>query len=348
MGDDLTDSGIPTTYEYLVMWTYRHEFMNANLSLHTHQIGQRECTGVLTMSKDGVVKHGRNSDQFPREARNLTLALRFIEHDGETNTERLLFSAVDWYWFTSGVRTAVRKGVASISGNGRDGAEGGPKTTPLQWVLDKIKVGAIPDMLLFRIVLLAENEGQEPPFERVLRMLATADLATPSYYVVAGSGVADGALIARGNDLNNSTEPRIIGNAVFRMGSAGINGRPPNWALVQSNYDVWKPDPDSDPRRKLATNLVWKYGQDLASSDLGLFAIMSTTPVHDTETAFTAVMCPATGSIQAFIKDALVPAPLNMSAWRASCAKQVTEYGSQCTKKDDTGRVEELSAALVT
>ena len=91
--------------------------------------------------------HGRNEDLEPRVARNLTLSLRFVGlSDGR------VLHGTDWYWFTTGLRTAMMKGAVSISGNYRFG-----QASPLSWVLSEIESGVIPDMLLFRQALSSAN-----------------------------------------------------------------------------------------------------------------------------------------------------------------------------------------------
>ena len=63
--------------------------------------------------------------------RNVTLRVRF------TKGNSTVFDGVDWYWFTTGVSRAVRKGVASLQENWRS-----LKTlVPLDEMLKRIKAG---------------------------------------------------------------------------------------------------------------------------------------------------------------------------------------------------------------
>ena len=46
---------------------------------------------------------------------------------------------------------------------------------------------------------------------------------------------------------------------------------------------------------------------DATATSLDLFAVASAYPVHNPHTAFTAVMDPSTGALQAYVRDALCP-----------------------------------------
>ena len=77
------------------------------------------------------------------------------------------------------------------------------------------------------------------------------------------------------------------------------------WYLAQTNDDYWKPD--TDRRRAVAAATLDNLGRTAAASPLGLFAAAGTYPVHNPNTAFTAVMQPATGAFEAFVRVAMCP-----------------------------------------
>mmetsp|Transcript_68414 Transcript_68414/g.216432 ORF Transcript_68414/g.216432 Transcript_68414/m.216432 type:complete len:432 (-) Transcript_68414:24-1319(-) len=310
VAEELRDNGIAVSFEYLSAWAYRHELQHASTDGLS---GLAACSGIVVQGPDGSIRHGRNEDLEPRVARNLTLSLRFLGPGAEP-----LLRGTDWYWFTTGLRTAMRPRVASISGNFRFAP---PR--PLGDVLSEIGHGVMPDMLLFRSALLDAGVGS---FEPLLKHLASVPVATPSYYVVAGTRAGEGAVVARA-PVNGTA-----GSRVLRMGSEDIVGKPPPWALVQSNYDLWEADHREDPRRTVATNLLAAYGQDLGASALGLYAALSTYPVHNEDTAYTTTMSAGTGEFTSFMRMPIAPAPAEKKCWEACCKPESVTYGTQCAE----------------
>ena len=77
--------------------------------------------------------------------------------------------------------------------------------------------------------------------------------------------------------------------------------------LVQTNYDRDAPDPPGDDRRTVCERTLAQYGQGAAGSALGVYAAMSTYNVHNAGTAYTAIMCAATGELHSFVRVAMVP-----------------------------------------
>ena len=303
---DFAASGHPVTFEYLVGWVYFHELAHSDLLRpDARDDVRRECTGVVAQDASGGIHHAANMDQSPPAVRNVTLRVRFVQGD------ELLFEGVDWYWFTTGVSRAVRKGLASVQENWRTAA-----LRPAKQVLADIGAGAAPHILVFRSAL-----SQQPPpsFDGLLAQLSSVRLAAPFYVVAAGTRPTEGAVLAR-----NLT---AVDHGVLRL--APGSGR---WALVQTNYDHWVADPPEDPRRSAGEAVVAQLGQRQAraaprapptthrvptappaaqaASSLGLFAVCSQYPVHNPHTAYTAVMRAATGAR----RDASLLAPLRHRA----------------------------------
>ena len=76
---------------------------------------------------------------------------------------------------------------------------------------------------------------------------------------------------------------------------------------LQTNYDQPGPDCASDARRTKAEETMRSLGQDEGSTQLGVFAAVSTPPVLNDGTAYTAVMRAATGELHAFVRDSTAP-----------------------------------------
>ena len=67
------------------------------------------------------------------------------------------------------------------------------------------------------------------------------------------------------------------------------------------------PDPPSDDRRTVCERTLAQYGRAAAGSALGTYAAMSTYNVHNPDTAYTAIMCAATGELHPFVRVAMLP-----------------------------------------
>ena len=79
------------------------------------------------------------------------------------------------------------------------------------------------------------------------------------------------------------------------------------WMVAQTNYDPWQTDPPADARRTAALRVLAGSGQALGGSPPGLLAAAGTYPVHSPDTAYTAVMRAGDGSLDAWVRDQLVP-----------------------------------------
>jgi hypothetical protein len=127
------------------------------------------------------------------------------------------------------------------------------------------------------------------------------ELAAPYYVVTAGTSALQGVIMARSKSA--------VDSEVWL-------GREGGWFVVQTNYDQCKtvapgintstapchalPDAANDPRRTAALESLSSLGQPLASSTAGAFAVVSAYPVHNPDTAFTAVMSAADGTLGAY------------------------------------------------
>lgn len=277
------------SFEYLAAWLYFHELAHSDIAAG---IEERECTGILTQSFDGSVLHGSNMDQEPMAARNLTLHIRAVDRHGE-----LIFEGVDWYTLLStGVSRAVRKGLASVQENWRHS-----QPRPLADVLSDIEDGAISQMLLFRRFFTTAHAaalaGTSLTFDDFVQNVTNSRLAAPFYIVAGGARRGQGVVIAR--DLTGAVDISRLGRPTENSSS--------DLFLCQCNTDRWLPDDLADPRRTAAETLLRRLGSWEGTTQLDLFAVMSSYPVHNPHTAYTAMMSAATGEFHAYIREAVCP-----------------------------------------
>ena len=88
--------------------------------------------------------------------------------------------------------------------------------------------------------------------------------------------------------------------------------------MVQTNYDQPGPDCPTDARRTKAEETMLGLGQDEGSTQLGVFAAVSTQPVLNEGTAYTAIMRAATGELHAFVRDSTTCPSARRAARRSS------------------------------
>jgi len=268
-------AGYVVTFEYLCGWVWFHELAHSDLQ---RGVATPECTGIIGEDANKNILHARNMDQSPTSVRNITLHVTFMK-EGE-----VLFDSVDWYWFTAGVMTAVRKGVTSLQENWRF-------TLPLDstLMLSQIAKGITPQMYLFRNILSTVPPASNA-FETVVAYLSYTHLAAPLYFVVGGFNSGQGVIITR-----NNTGPM---NVVTMPSPISLS----NFSIVQTNYEPWLPDNPADARRTAAQAFLAGLKQTEAASELGLFAVLSSPPVLNEGTAYSVIMRAATGELHAFIR----------------------------------------------
>ncbi|CAD8125389.1 unnamed protein product [Paramecium sonneborni] len=241
------------TFEYMAGWAYFHEIAHI-----TNQF--QECTGVL-LSLDDQVIHGRNMDQAPKQGRNLVLHL-YIKKDGKNIGE-----VVDWYWFKGGFITALKYNVVALEENWRI-----DEYLTKESVMTYIKKGLPSLTQVFRDILINEKLNT---FEKVVQYLENNEVGCGLYNIVSGMQKDQGVIITRGSQETFQT---------IRLNtSIGIK------YLVQTNYDHWLPDPEYDPRRTEAENLLQGMKNNLMN-EFGVYAIMNTYPVHNEGTFLTVIM----------------------------------------------------------
>lgn len=338
----LLPAGASVSFEYLAGWVWFHELAHTELADfskacrggvpcaggRTPPASPPGCTGLVanqqgpwrTAAGLGDIVHVRNMDQSPAPLRNISLQLDF-ERSGE-----LQFRAVDWYWVGSGVMTAVRRGAASLEENWRFANVSSAD------VFAAAGNGTVPQLFVFRRLLeglpLAASGGPVsgalasaaaarslPPasFADVLARLEALRVASPMYVIAGGSFVGEGAVVVV-QTLAPPVCVQTIGNWSCGPGVPPTSRTPYDagtepWMVAQTNYDPWDVDPPSDARRTAALRVLAASGADLGGSPPGLMAAAGTYPVHNPDTAYTAVMRAGDGSLSAWAREALVPAP---------------------------------------
>lgn len=238
LADQFAAAGHPEiNVTFLCAWAYIHELAHADFNGTSAPTAKdpeshgssflefRDCTGVLAADYDGKVFHGRNMDKNIPGARNLTLRLTF------TKSSQVVAVAVDYYWFNVGFVTGYKSGVVSLSENWRKQYRDYDGNA----ILHDIYLGTMAQVWLFREALLNHYMN----YDQILQFLISSFVAAPMYAIIAGNQSWEGAVVSK--------EPQTQ-LPIYYLNKTSPNG----WFLVQTNYDMWVPDPQDDPRRTVA------------------------------------------------------------------------------------------------
>jgi N-acylethanolamine-hydrolysing acid amidase len=295
MVEEFRSVGMHVSFEYLAAWAYSHELGHIKKDEWAFAHGcdmantqpRASCSALITQDAHGGIHHVALMDQVPYEIRKVVLQVRFMRGD------ELLFEGVDWYWFTTGVTRAVRKGLVALQENWRSVT---PESDPAPMLQD-IFSGAVPQAWVFRRLLT------DPPlgYAQVVHQLSTMYLAAPYFVAVSGTRMDEGAVFARAS----ASDPN--GTVAGPDGIESLSDADGNWYLVQTNTDRWNPDNLFDPRRIYATAALEEAGRHRATSPLGLMEIGHVYPVLQQITAFSVYMSAKEGTMEAFINEPLIP-----------------------------------------
>jgi len=242
------------------------------------------CSGLLVAMPNGTVVHGRNMDfggNFPtRDGRVLYLPDVLVQvlfmRGGKP-----LYTSVQWPGYT-GIHTAMRFGGWSFEQNTRfhDGA------LSYQYGL---KHGAVGFELSARKIM-----ETTPDFEAAVKRLRQLDLMAPSYFIVAGPGPYQGAVITMDRGAHKKGTPLLTrlssGRNALRHGSLYTD-----WNIVQTNDDLNKKPLDT--RRPLEELRLARSTRAQVSPEW-VFGEMTGRALYNYLTVYTNVYVPATGYVK--------------------------------------------------
>lgn len=199
---------------------------------------ENACTGIVAQTTSGQILHGRNLDyNFAHELANVTLAVDF-QRNGST-----LFTAVT-FGPNPTFNTAVRYGSFSITHDERN------KGSILTNLFDIVVEGRPATFARIREAMETLSS-----YEDAVTFFSTVKLASPSYFILGGMKVGQGAVVTANRD----------GAAdVWRLDVGA--GR---WYLVETNYDHYGPPGAHDDRRHPLRRAMDATGQaDINSTTL--------------------------------------------------------------------------------
>jgi len=253
-----------------------------NLGYELFRVGG--CSGVLAAMPNGTVVHGRNMDYMgtyqTEDGRALQLPDVLIQvlwmRGGKP-----LFTSVQWPGFT-GIHTAMRFGSWSFEQNTRS------HTVPLSYQ-HGLKYGPRGFLLSARKIM-----ETTPDFEAAVEKLRRLDLMAPSYFIVAGAGPYQGAVITmdRGAGQTGAMPVTWLSTNRSSMRHSSVYT---DWGVVQTNDDLDKKP--LDKRRPNEELRLAQSTQELVSPSW-VFSEMTGGALYVGSTVFTSVFVPATGYVK--------------------------------------------------
>lgn len=221
----------------------------------------KACTSIVAEAENGTIYHGRNLDySFTDVLRNMTIICDF-QSNGTT-----LYTGTTFAGYV-GLLTGQKPHGFTISLDERDQGD---------WWMNALEalVAGTHGITSFFIRDTLGNPDMD--FEKAVYALANEQaFIAPSYLIVGGMGPRQGAVITR---------DRITALDVWMIDA--FNGR---WYLVETNYDHWEPPPAGDDRRDPAEKAMNETGRANIDGP-ALFNVLSTPPVLNDGTSYTAIM----------------------------------------------------------
>ena len=249
--------GMNVTVGQMIFWNMLYEVTAYNES----EIAA--CTSIVAnVLEDGSILHGRNLDYPLPVLRNMTVQLTF------TMKGKTVFTGTSFAGYI-GLMTGQRANGITISLNQRNKGE---------WWRNAVEAAATGThgIISFLIRNLLEDESVD--FDTAVTTLANSKLIAPCYLIVGGTKTDEGVVITHNRDGACD---------IWHLNQA--SGR---WFLVQTNYDHWQPPPSYDDRRDPAERAMNSTGQEALDKDT-MYQVLSTPPVLNDGTLFTAIMSAA-------------------------------------------------------
>ncbi|CAK8686196.1 unnamed protein product [Clavelina lepadiformis] len=244
------------------------------------------CTSIVAQDTNGTLYHARNLDFglfMGWDVKNHTWLITEYLRPLVVNVEfvkggKVLYKAVNFAGYV-GVLTGIKPGVLSFTLNERFNLDGG-FVGMLEWILGD-REGHWTSFLPRTVLESAAS------YDDAVSMLTKDELLAPVYYIVSGSKPGEGAVITR--------DRKETANVLKLNVTAG------DWYVVETNYDNWSNPPFFDNRRKPAKKCLDETGQK-RSQFPSIYDVLSTKPVLNKLTTYTALMRVDTGALETYIR----------------------------------------------
>ncbi|XP_012944643.1 acid ceramidase [Aplysia californica] len=243
------------------------------------------CTSIVAEDPSGALYHARNLDFglfIGWDVKNNTWAVTerlrplIVNLDWQSGG-RTVFKSVNFAGYT-GILTAVKPKLFTMSMDERFNIDGG-FVGIIKWLLGDHKQKWMG--FLTRDVM--ENATS---YSQARTMLANTVMLSPAYFILGGNQSGEGTVITR------SREAAVD---IWKMSNAS------RWYILETNYDHWEAPLFLDDRRAPAHKCMDAMGQK-NTGFAGIFNVLSSQPVLNKLTTYTALMKVSTGELETYIR----------------------------------------------
>lgn len=231
------------------------------------------CTSLVVADSDGVVYHGRSLDYEPRDALASATVMVNFQQKNQTAYKCMVplpyISATNWY-------TCLRPGAFSLSVNARAQGLWTEHNTTWTAFLQRISQGS--EMLLGEVAAAAMAKQT---YSEALIQLAVQPVLSSNYFILAGAGPWQGAIVTRFGNLS-SADVWALGSSTFKEPDTG--SVQPGWMRVQTNVDHWEPlGPYATHRRAHAVEMLQRKGQTAMGTSALWDVYLTNRPMNGSE-----------------------------------------------------------------
>ncbi|XP_065058054.1 acid ceramidase-like [Rhopilema esculentum] len=242
------------------------------------------CTSIVGQDKDGKLYHARNLDFglfMGWDMKNNTWAISELLRPLIFNVlyqkqGKVVYKAVHFLGYV-GIITGIKPGVFTLTVNERFALDGG-YIGLIEWLLGMNKARWMG-------FLTRETFENANSFDDAKKALSDDQLIAPVYFILGGTKPGEGCVITRSRtkslDVMSLDPPKGV------------------WYVLETNYDHWKAPLFIDDRRTPA-NTCMKNTTQAGMGFKGLFNVLSTKPVLNKLTVYTALLQVDSGTMTTY------------------------------------------------
>ncbi|KAL4230413.1 N-acylsphingosine amidohydrolase (acid ceramidase) [Mactra antiquata] len=245
------------------------------------------CTSVIAENTAGELYHARNLDFglfMGWDVKNRTWSITEKLRPAIVNIKwmkngKLLYKSVNYVGYV-GILTGISPGRFTLSMNERFNIDGG-----YLGLIELLFTGKGTWMSF----LTRDTMEQAESFNEALNMLTSKQLIAPAYFILGGNKTKQGCVITRSREVN--------GTDIWYMSDKSAGG----WYVLETNYDHWKAPLFLDDRRTPA-NICMKNMKQKGVGIPGIFDVLSSKPVLNKLTTYTAIMQVNSGHLETWLQ----------------------------------------------
>uniref|UniRef100_A0A2C9JL22 Acid ceramidase n=1 Tax=Biomphalaria glabrata TaxID=6526 RepID=A0A2C9JL22_BIOGL len=243
------------------------------------------CTSIVAEDSLGQLYHARNLDfglfigwDIKNKTWAITERLRplIVNLDWQKGG-KTVFKSVNFAGYI-GILTAVKPQLFTLSMDERFNPDGG-FIGIIKWITGNHN----ETWMSFLTRDVMENATS---YAEARTKLEKTVMLAPAYFILGGNQSGQGCVITRARESNLDT---------WEMRNAS------GWYILETNYDHWEPPFFLDDRRTPAHKCMDQMGQKNAGF-AGIFNVLSTQPVLNKLTTYSALMQVSTGNLETYIQ----------------------------------------------